>query len=193
MNKGHWKRCFIGLGLAALLLVAACAPPPTPTPTPSPTPTPPLETLTYNNSAYGFSLEYPKDWEAREEFIATIVTFVGPVEEATGGAININIAATQPAESPEVTLEEYVRLFKLRVKADAENYEELDEYNTVVDDRVAIVWTYKEDFARTPLMVTMAFFMKENVVYAISYGATPELYYDYLGCFELVLGTFQFD
>ena len=42
-------------------------------------------------------------------------------------------------------------------------------------------------------MVTIAFFIKENFVYAISYGATPELYDDYPDCFELVLSTFRFD
>jgi hypothetical protein len=185
----------MALGLAALLLVTACAPTltPTPSPTPSPTPTPPLETSTYTDSEHGFSVEYPKDWDVQAGFIGTIVTFVGPVEEATGGAINVNIAATNSSELPEVTLKEYVRLFQLKVEENAENYEVVDEHDAVVDDLAAIVWTWKEDFAGTTLMVTMAFFMKENVVYAISYGATPELYYDYLDCFELALSTFKFD
>ena len=92
MNKGHWNRCLVALGLAALLLVAACAPPPlTPPPTPSPTPPPPMETLTYTDSEHGFSVEYPKDWYVPAVFMATIVTFVGPVEEETGRAINVNI------------------------------------------------------------------------------------------------------
>jgi hypothetical protein len=152
-----------------------------------------METLTYTNSEYGFSVEYAKDWEVQEGFIATIVTFVGPVEEETAGAINVNIGAAKSAESSEVTLEEYVRLFKLRIEEDAKNYEEVDEYDAVVDDLAAIVWTWKEDLAGATLMVTMAFFVKENVVYAISYGATPELYDDYLGCFELALDSFNFD
>ena len=81
----------------------------------------------------------------------------------------------------------------MRIEEDAKNYEEVDEYDAVVDDLAAIVWTWKEDLAGTTLMVTMAFFVKENVVYAISYGATSELYDDYLDCFELVLSTFNFD
>ncbi|MFC1969845.1 PsbP-related protein [Chloroflexota bacterium] len=191
MNKGHWKSYLVALGLAALLLVAACAP--TTTPTPGPTPPPPLETLTYTDSEHGFSVEYPKDWEIQAGFMGTIVTFTGPVEEETGGAINVNIGATTPAEPPEVTLEEYVRLFQLGVEEDAKNYEKVDEYDAVVDDLAAIVWTWKEDFAGTTLTVTMAFFMKEDVVYGISYGATSEVYGDYLGCFELVLDSFKFD
>ena len=109
----------MALGLAALLLVAACAPPLTPTPTPSPTPPPQMETLTYTDSEHGFSVEYPKDWDVQAGFMGPIVIFVGPVEEETGGAININIGATTPAESPEVTLEEYARLFQLGVEEDA--------------------------------------------------------------------------
>ena len=197
MKKEHWNCCFVALGLAALLLVTACTnpltPTPSPSPTPSPTPPPQMETLTYTDSEHGFSVEYPEDWDVKAGFLATIVTFVGPFEEETGGAININIGATKPAEFPEMKLEEYVRSVKLQVEADAENYKELDEYNTVVDDLVAIVWTWQEDFARTTLMVTMAFFVKEDFVYAISYGATPELYDEYLDCFELVLSTFKFE
>lgn len=193
MNKGHWNRYFVALGLAALLLVAACAPPLTPTPTPSPTPPPQMETLTYTDSEHGFSVEYPKDWDVQAGFMGTIVIFVGPVEEETGGAININIGATTPAESPEVTLEEYARLFQLGVEEDAKDYEKVDEYDAVVDDLPAIVCTWKEDLAGTTLTVTMAFFMKEDVVYGISYGATSEVYGDYLNCFELVLDSFNFD
>lgn len=183
----------MALGLAALLLVAACAPPLTPTPTPSPTPPPQMETLTYTDSEHGFSVEYPKDWDVQAGFMGTIVIFVGPVEEETGGAININIGATTPAESPEVTLEEYARLFQLGVEEDAKDYEKVDEYDAVVDDLPAIVCTWKEDLAGTTLTVTMAFFMKEDVVYGISYGATSEVYGDYLNCFELVLDSFNFD
>ncbi len=92
-----------------------------------------------------------------------------------------------------MTLEEYVRLFQLRVEEDAKNYEKVDEYDAVVGDLAAIVWTWKEDFAGTTLTVTMALFMKEDVVYGISYGATSEGYGDYLDCFELVLDSFKFD
>lgn len=195
MNKGHRNRCLVALGLAALFLVAVCAHPltPTPSPTPNPTPPPQMETLTYTNSEHGFSVEYPKDWDVQAGFVVTIVTFVGPVEEETGGAININIGATKPAKFQEMKLEGYVRLFQLGVEENAENYEKVDEYNAVVDDLAAIVWTWKEDFVGNTLMVTMAFFVKEDVVYAISYGATSELYGDYLDCFELVLSTFKFD
>ena len=197
MNKEYWNRCFLALGLAALLLVTACASPltptPTPSPTPSPTPTPPLETLTYTDSEHGFSVEYPEDWDVKAGFITTIVTFVGPVEEQTGGAININIGAAQSAEFPQVTLEEYVRTYQLGVEENAENYEKVDEYDTVVGDLAAIVWTWKEDLSGTTLMATMAFFMKEDIVYAISYGATLESYNDYLDYFELALSTFNFD
>jgi len=193
MNKGHWNRCFMALGLAALLLVTACAPTLTPTPTPSPTPTPQMETLTYTDSEHGFSVEYPEDWDVQAGFMATIVTFVGPVEEETGGAINVNIGAVDSAEFPEMTLEEYVRLFKLKLEENASNYEEVEEHDAAVDGLAAIVWTWKEDLAGTTLMVTMAFFVKEDVVYAISYGATSELYDDYLDCFEVVLSTFKFD
>jgi len=181
------KKLVVLVALVALLLASAsaCALSPTPTPEPG--------TLTYSNSEHGFSVGYPKDWTVQEEFMGTIVMFVGPVEEETGGAINVNIGAAESAEFPEVTLEEYVRLFKLRIEEDAKNYEEVDEYDAVVDDLAAIVWTWKEDLEGTTLMVTMAFFVKENVVYAISYGATLELYDDYLDCFELVLDSFKFD
>jgi len=183
------KKLVVLVALVALLLATACAVSPTPTPTPEP------GTLTYSNSEHGFSVGYPKDWDVQEEFMGTIVMFVGPVEEETGGAINVNIGAAESAEFPEVTLEEYVRLFKLRIAEAAENYEELDEYDAVVDDLAAIVWTWKEDLGGNTLtlMVTMAVFVKENVAYKVAYLSTSESHDDYLDRFELVLSTFKFD
>jgi hypothetical protein len=180
------KKPVVLVAMVALLLATACAVSPTPTPTPEP------GTLTYSNSEHGFSVGYPKDWTVQEEFMGTIVMFVGPVEEETGGAINVNIGAT---EAPEMTLEEYVRLFKLRIAEGAANYEELDEYDAVVDDLAAMVWTWKEDLEGTTLtlMVTMAVFMKEDVAYKISYLSTSESHDEYLDSFELALNTFKFD
>ena len=196
MNRG-FPLLLLGVILLLLLLsLVACAPSPTtptPTPTPSPTPTPILETLTYTNSEWGFSVEYPKDWSIHEGSGVATVVFVGPLIKETGGQISIIIGAQDLTEFPNLTLEECVDFAKLGIEEGAQNYEEVGEYDAVVDGLPAIVWSWREELEGTKLLGTMANFMKDDVLYLINYGATPSCYDNYLDCFELMLSTFKFE
>ena len=138
-------------------------------------------------------MEYPKDWDVEESVEDAIVVFLGPFIEETGVPVNVRIGGGQLPAWAGVTPEIVVSQIKKRLKNAVGNYKEVDEYNTVVDDLTATVWTLTGDIEGVTLMMTWACFLKDNVAYAVGYTATPESHGNYLHYFELVLSTFKFE
>ncbi len=193
MNTGHWNRCLGAVALTALLLVTACAPSPT-------TPTPVSETLTYTNSEYGYSVEYPKDWLVEDRFGQQRIQFPGstmfkaPRSPMTRrGVVAIYIMADDFSEEPEMTLEEYVSQYDLEWSETRLDYEKVNEHDFVVDGLAGIEWSWKQDVGGMAFLGTMANFMTDDVGYAIAYFAPVEAHDHYFYCFELMLNTFKFD
>lgn len=183
-------------------LVVGCqqpAPAPSPTPTPAPAPPPPpppppppaVETLTYTNSEYSFSCDYPKDWDFEEGLIGTIVLFAGPMVKGGEFMVNMNIVLEELPEFPKITLEDYLKLGEMQLKKVMENYQKVNEHSATICGLPAIVFTYTADFEGDKLMLTQALFLKENVAYVITYAAPPEFHDEYVKSFELVISSFE--
>ena len=173
-----------------MLVIASCQQQLTSEPPPS---SPDIESLTYTNSEYGFSLEYPKDWDFEEGFFESIVIFIRPLLEETPDMASINIGSAEFSEFPKPTLEEYVERSQLQIEESTENYNEVDRYNTTIGGQPAIVLTITGTRGNVYAMASQAYFFKENAVYIIIYTTSPESYDEYTDCFELVLSTFDFD
>ncbi|MDP6142475.1 MAG: hypothetical protein QGF23_03430, partial [Dehalococcoidales bacterium] len=61
---------------------------------------------TYTNSEYGFSVNYPADWDAREGIVGLVVAFDGPTVLEGIYDVNINVNAERIDE--KMTLGDYV-------------------------------------------------------------------------------------
>jgi len=207
-RQKHFGVAILAVILIAFLLASACTPATTPTPTPTPTPpvvepeptptptpipTPVLETLTYTNSEYGFSVEYPKDWDLEEGLWGAIVVFGGPLVRGGEFMVNANIVVEELPEWPKTTLEEYVRLGKMHLTKGMENYQGVEERDCRIAGLSAKELTYTCDADGIRIMQTQACFLKENTAHIITYTATLESYDEHLDCFELMLSTFQFE
>jgi hypothetical protein len=169
------------------------APVPTPEPEPQPLPPPAPETLTYINSEYGFSVEYPKDWDFEEGLMGVIVVLAGPFLEEEQFMININITSEELPKFPKMSLEDYSRVSEMQIKKMAENYEEVDRYDTTIADCPAIMCTFTSDYEGIAMMQTQIYFLEENVAYVITYSATPQSHDQYYECFEGVVSSFKFE
>ncbi len=180
--------------LPAALVVGCQQPAPAPSPTPTPAPPPPkpaIESLTYTNSEYGFSLEYPKDWDFEEGLMGTIILFAGPFVKGGEFMINMNMVSEELPEFPKITLEDYLKLSEMQIKKAMENYEKVGERSATIADLPAIVLTYTGGSGVDMLMYSQAFFLEENVAYVITYAAPPEFHDEYVKSFELVISTFE--
>ena len=180
MNTGYWSRCLMGVALTALLLVTACAP------------SSESEGLTYNNSKYGYSVEYPKGWDVTEESEGALILFTGPLIEEAGGSARGKVVSENLTQALEMTHEEYVRQNKLTMGQMFSSLEVVDEYNAVVSGVTATVLTYTFEWEGITVKVTNVVFLKDNIGYVIGYDAMLEYYDDYLGCLQLMMSTFKF-
>jgi hypothetical protein len=181
MNTGHWSRYLMGIALTALLLVTACAP------------SSETEGLTYTNSEYGYSVEYPEGWDVLEESEGALVLFTGPLIEKAGGSARGKVVSENLTQSPEVTHEEYVRQNKLTMGQMFSSLEVVDEYDAVVSGITATVLTYTFEWQGITIKATNVVFIKDNIGYVIGYDAMLEYYDDYLGCLQLMMSTFKFE
>ena len=168
------------------------APAPTPPPAPPPPPPPPTpETLTYTNSEYGFSCDYPKDWDVEEDLAGVVVAFAGPLAGEYDYMVNINIVTEELTS--KMTVEDYGRMGELHLKKAWPDYVNVHEYTTTISGLPAIVRTVTATVTDFPLKDIQAFLIKDKVAYIITYDVTVDSHDEYADCFELVISTFKFE
>ena len=64
------------------------------------------KSLTYINSKYNFSVDYPADWDVREDLDGIVVVFAGP--SVLKGIYDVNINVTAERLPEKMTLKDYV-------------------------------------------------------------------------------------
>ncbi|MBA7585707.1 MAG: hypothetical protein GH159_00870 [Dehalococcoidia bacterium] len=156
---------------------------------------PDIESLTYTNSEYGFSVEYPKDWDILEDYMGRVVVFIGPSVLEETYYININISIEQLSE--EMTLEDYGITVESNTQMALPDYNKVDEYSTTIGGQPATVSTLTAtvelEGTEYTLKDSCAIFIEDSVGYIITYDVPQEFHDQYADCFELVIGTFEFD
>ncbi len=181
-----------------VVLVVGCQQQPTPEPTPPPPPPPPSptpETLTYTNSEYGFSVEYPKDWDVLEDFMESVVFLAGPQVLEGAFMVNINLATEQLPK--DMTHNDFAKMVELNTKRQVTDYNKVDEYSTEIGGQPAIVFTctctFEFEEKEYVLKDVCAVFIKDNIGYIITYDVPAESHDDYLDCFDLMINSFKFE
>ncbi len=175
--------------------IAGCEQEPESTLTPPPQ-RPSIESLTYTNSEYGFSVEHPKDWDVLEDYMGTVVAFMGPLVLEGTFYININVWVEQIIHK-DMTLKDYVKVSVLNAKKNLPNYHKAQEYNTTISGLPATVlvvtWTGELDGEDVALKNKKAMLLKDEVAYTITYVVPAEFHDEYADCFDLAISTFNFE
>lgn len=186
------KRTLLLILVAGILLLNACTKP-TPVPISVTLPKPAIESRTYTNSEHGFSVEYPEGWDILEDYMGTIVLFAGPMVLEGDYYVNVNVREVQLPR--EMTLKDIVKSGELIDKRNIENYDKLEEYNTIVGGLPANVQTctgiLKVNGKDLLLKDKVARFVKDKVCYIITYDVPAEFHDEYTDCFNLVISTFE--
>lgn len=148
----------------------------------------PIESKTYNNTEYGFSLSYPRDWEIHEFDEKGIYTVSFEKEPRAVIQIWVFYASVYTLSVP--TLDNF---YKEAVSIWGDTFEEfriLEEHNITVDGLPARSITITFMFEGILWEQTVIIFL-EKIPYSITY--TPMGAYDnYFGHFNLIVDTFKF-
>ncbi len=147
----------------------------------------------YKNDIYGFSIEYPKNWEIEENFhaegINTIVVFRGQTEK--GFQTNINII-TENAK--KYTLDKYVQENKriLPQFYSLNNYLLINEGSLTINNHEAYFLEYALINEGTPLMYKQVLLINHNNAYIITYTSLQNTFSDNVIDFDNSVSTFKF-
>jgi hypothetical protein len=193
-GEEEMKRILLLILVIGILLLSACTAP-TPTPTFEPLLKPDIESQTYTNSVYGFSVEYPKGWDILEDYMGTVVLFAGPM--VLKGSYYVNVAVRVVQLPQDMTLKDIVKSGELTDKRSVENYKKLEEQNTIVGGLPANVQTsigtMKVEGEDLLLKDSVVRLVKDKVCYIITYDVPDEFHYLYAECFLLVISTFDLE
>lgn len=147
-----------------------------------------IKSKTYNNTEYGFSLNYPSDWEVRESDGKGIYTV--SFEKEPEAVVQVWVFHAPVYRSSISTLDIFC---EDAVDIWENSYEEfgiLEEHNTTVDGLPARSITIAFIYEDISWEQTHIFFLKE-IPYRIIY--TPMGSYDsYSDHFNLIVDTFKF-
>ena len=95
------------------------------------------KSLPYTNSEYGFSVDYPADWDVREGVVGLVVAFDGPTVLEGIYDVNINVNAERLGQ--EMTLEDYVKASDMRARKTIPSYKKVKEYTAEMSGLAATV------------------------------------------------------
>ena len=148
---------------------------------------------TYTNSEYGFSVNYPADWDAREGIVGLVVAFDGPTVLEGIYDVNINVNAERIDE--KMTLGDYVVASDLKAIDVIPNYKKVKEYTAKINGLEATVLeatlAVKCNGKKVDLKNKYAIVIKDKVAYTITYDTPAESHDEYVDCFDLVINSFK--
>jgi hypothetical protein len=153
-----------------------------------------IETELYTNSEYGFSIEYPTDWDLEEDYMGMVVGFFGPVLE-NSYMVNVNV---QIEEIPkEMTVRDYAKACMLTAKKTCEDFQQIEEYKTTTIDGCdaivdVITLTVTEGEQVFALKDITAMIVRDRKGYMLIYDVLENYHDEYLYSFNEAIRTFKF-
>ena len=153
------------------------------------------EILRYSNSNLGFSVDYLADWSVMEGLPGLVVGFAGPEVLDGTYTISINVAVERLRE--DIALKDYIKASELKAQRNIPGYNKVQEYDTTICGLPAIVWvqtsTTESYGGHIALRDKKAMFVKDNIVYVITYDVPAEFHNQYAGWFDLAINSFRFE
>ena len=149
------------------------------------------------NSQYGFTFNVcnDSDFELVENNGSSVVALVGPVLRDFKHDIRISVILFQIPK--KITLDDFLTERQAAAKANLKNFAILNETDTTIAGLPAKIshssFTIATNDNEINYRITVAAFIKDNIVYAIQYETDAEIYEDHVQCFNLVLSSFKFN
>ncbi|MAH39273.1 MAG: hypothetical protein CL873_01875 [Dehalococcoidales bacterium] len=151
------------------------------------------KSLTYSSSKYNFSVDYPVNWDVREDLDGIVVVFAGP--SVLEGIYDVNINVTAERLRKKMTLKDYVMEADLKAVKTIPDYKKEQADLTTIGGQPAIVLVatlaVKSKGEKVSLKNKYAIFIKDKVAYIITYDTPVECHDEYADCFDLVIGSFK--
>lgn len=190
----------IAAGLVSCASQAAAPPPPPATEevlTPD-TPEPPeiagdyYEDGYYYDAEFGFSIEFPEEWEQQEGSGDMVMQVLSPLEN-NGDQYRENVSITAVYMTDEVTLEEFMPELKKAIAGQSQNFQAVSEGDTEISAYPAKWFAYTFTIEGIEIKGIVYVLFADGVGYSIICSATPGSFDSFVALFEEIALTFTLD
>ncbi len=136
----------------------------------------------YENASAGVKMNYPADWDKRENIGSLLVAFTSGKEDSNDNfQENLNVAVQNMTDETRFTLDEYTGAIISSYKEQLEDFNLLESAPATLVNFPAskIVYTAKNS-DKVSLKLMMVLTIKDNKVYMVTFAAAEDKYEKFL-------------
>jgi hypothetical protein len=146
----------------------------------------------YYNTKDDFSIEFPKEWENKENFMRCAVISLSPKEnDADQFRENVNVAVEQlPGE---MTLHDYMEKSIPNIAKVITDFQVNEKGTTTINDHEVQWLMYSGRMGTINLKCKQYYMIQNKRGYVITYSAAPDSYARTISTFEKIAHSFEFE
>ena len=152
------------------------------------------EKMLYENATYGFKIAYTDDWtvqEAEPNDMGLVVGFLAPGEDIDNPLDYVTVQIEDLPPEQKVTLDTYTRSVLNNLKSSYQDFQDLSEDDTIISGEAAHVIVYSVTLQQTPYQIMLAYVIKDNRAYVMSYYSLADRYSDFENAAREMINSFE--
>ena len=150
------------------------------------------ELLLYESPQYGFSVSYPSDWSAEEpdpNELGIVAGFLAPGESIDDP---MNYVTVQIEDLPAgTTLSGYTQAVLTNLRSTYADFQLLAESSMIISEEPAHVIAYGVTVDETAYQVLLAYTIKDDRAYIITYYALADSYAEFEDAAKMMINSFS--
>ncbi|MFW6035768.1 MAG: PsbP-related protein [Halothermotrichaceae bacterium] len=145
----------------------------------------------YQNDKYGFRIDYPGNWELKEDSFDSVISIISEREDENDNVSeNINVVVQDLSTQP-MSLKEYTELSIDQINNVIENGEVLENEFITFAENEGVKIIYKGELEDLKLKWLVKYLIKNNKAYLVTYTAAEDKFDKYLPTVEKMYDSFQ--
>jgi len=152
------------------------------------------EKLLYENMTYGFKIVYPKDWtvqEAEPNSMGLVAGFLAPGEDMDNPMDYVTVQIENLPPEQKIILDEYTESILKNLKSTYPDFQILSEDDMIMSGETAHVIAYSVTDQQSPYQIILAYVIRDNRAYIITYYARAEKYSNFENAAKEMINSFE--
>jgi hypothetical protein len=152
------------------------------------------EKALYENMTYGFKMVYPNDWimqEAAPNNMGLVAGFLAPGEDMDNPLDYVTVQIEDLPPEQKVTLDKYTESVLKNLKSTYPDFQILSEDNMIISGETAHVIVYSVTNQQTPYQIMLAYVIRDNRAYVITYYSLAEKYSNFENAAKEMINSFE--
>ena len=153
------------------------------------------DTLTYENSTYGFRMKYPSSWIMQEpdpNNMNIVVGFLAPGEDMKNPTDYVMVQVENLPVKPVITLDQYAQAVMTNLKKVYTNYQIISAKNRQISGLPGKELSYNMTSSDSNYRNLLAITLKDNKAYTITLVSLSDKYLQFESAANTIINSFEF-